>query len=147
MRSPKTKKKKIDEPSWFTLAHSELGVKEDPIHETSRIIEYHAATTYGALKDEVPWCSSFVSWCLENVGIESKKSAWARDYLNFGIKIKDPRKGCICVFRRGARNGHVAFYDSQTKNFIRVLGGNQGNKVCYANYKKSDLLQYRWPKI
>jgi len=132
-------------PVWLLVAEKEIGQKEDPILENSRIIQYHSITTLGALKDEVPWCSSFVSWCLEEVGIDSTKSAWARSYLDFGHKIKKPVLGCVCVFKRGAVNGHVAFYISETKNSIRVLGGNQGNKVCYSNYKKSDLLLYRWP--
>jgi len=145
LRSPKTRKLQNNEPTWYLKAKQEIGVKEDPIYENSRILEYHAVTTYGGLKDEVPWCASFVCWCLEKTGYESTKSAWAKDYSSYGKKIRKPRVGCICVFRRGARNGHVAFYDSETKKGIRVLGGNQENQVKYSIYKKADLIGYRWP--
>lgn len=131
---------------WFEIAKLEVGQKEiaGSLHN-NRIIEYHAATSLSATTDEVPWCSSFVSWCLEKSGIESARNAWARSYLNWGKKIDKPVLGCIAVFKRGADSGHVAFFVRENTSTITVLGGNQKNQVCEENYLKSNLLGYRMP--
>lgn len=133
-------------PEWYKIAQGEIGQKEITGGENPRIIEYHKTTTLKATEDEVPWCSSFVSWCLEKSGVKSTKNAWARSYLNWGAKIEEPKLGCICVFSRGSSSGHVGFFVSQTKNNVMVLGGNQGNSVCLKEYPKSRLLGYRWPQ-
>ena len=135
-----------NETPWMDIAKGELGVKEKRGGENPRIIAYHAATTLKATEDEIAWCSSFVSWCLERAGIESTKSAWARSYLNWGIKLDHPKYGCIVVFSRGTDSGHVAFYLSEGTDFVRVLGGNQSDSVCETSYPKSRILGYRWPK-
>ena len=131
---------------WYDIAKVEIGQKEitGPKHN-QRILEYHKATSLGASTDEVPWCSSFVSWCLEQAGVESTKNAWARSYLNWGKKITTPELGCIVVFKRGTDSGHVAFFVKKEGSKITVLGGNQSNQVCIADYKESDLLGYRMP--
>lgn len=131
---------------WFDIAKVEIGQKEvtGPKHN-QRILEYHSATSLKATTDEIPWCSSFVTWCLESAGIKSTKNAWARSYLNWGKKIEKPIPGCVTVFKRGTDSGHVAFFVKDNGSTITVLGGNQSNKVCYADYKKSDLLGYRLP--
>jgi lysozyme len=131
---------------WFDIAKGEIGQKEiSGSAHNKRILDYHAATSLKATNDETPWCSSFVSYCLEKAGIASTKNAWARSYLAWGKKIDVPVKGCIVVFSRGDSSGHVAFFESIDGNDIKVLGGNQGNEVCYDTYPKSRLLGYRLP--
>lgn len=133
---------------WLEIAKKELGQKEiSGSSDNARIVEYHSATTLKATDDETPWCSSFVSWCLEKSGIVSTKNAWARSYLNWGKKITDPVEGCVVVFSRGDSSGHVAFFIKDHGNEIEVLGGNQSNKVCYDRYPKSRLLGYRMPSV
>jgi uncharacterized protein (TIGR02594 family) len=135
----------IDNP-WLPVAMKELNTSEvSGDKDNPRIVEYHSATTLKATDDETPWCSSFVSWCLEQSGYKSTKNAWARSYLSFGKKIDKPVNGCIVVFSRGSSSGHVAFFVGETSSTIKVLGGNQGNKVSIAEYPKSRLLGYRMP--
>lgn len=134
------------EKLWFEIAKVEIGQKEitGPKHN-QKILAYHQATDLRGTTDEIPWCSSFVSWCLENAGIESTKSAWARSYLNWGKKIETPVPGCVTIFKRGTDSGHVAFFVKDNGSTLTVLGGNQSNQVCYSDYKKADLLGYRLP--
>jgi len=137
-----------NKPSWLVIAEGEIGVKEiDGSGNNPRVIEYHSVTSLKATDDETAWCASFVSWCLEQAGIKSTRSAAARSYLNWRIKLDKPIIGCIVVFKRGTSktSGHVAFYMGETEHSILVLGGNQGNKVGIAKYSKVDLLDYRWP--
>lgn len=131
---------------WLDIARSEIGQKEiSGSKHNTRILEYHDATKLNASDDETPWCAAFVSWCLEKAGIKSMNSAWARDYLAWGKVIDEPVLGCVVVFKRGTNSGHVAFFLKDNGETIRVLGGNQGNMVCEAEYKKKDLLGYRMP--
>ncbi len=122
-----------------------------------RIMEYHATTTLGSQPDSVPWCSSFVNWCLRQVGLRGTNSAAAASWVNWGQGLETPRYGCI-VQLRTARQGHdratgsssgnhVAFFVSQTATHITLLGGNQSNQVKESNYRLSsyDIRAMRWP--
>ena len=141
---------------WMAIAEKEKGVKEVPgVGVNPRVLEYlQAATDLSRLaesRDETPWCSAFVNWCLKQAGYAGTNSAAARSWLDWGRAIEVPRRGCIVVFSRGPRFGHVGFYLSETETDIIVLGGNQDNpqtRISEVNerpYSKSRLLGYRIP--
>jgi uncharacterized protein (TIGR02594 family) len=134
-------------PKWIRTAQREIGVREIRGGETKRIIEYHAATTLKATEDEISWCSSFVNWVFAECLMERTHSAAARSWLGWGKKQSGFRKYAVVVFKRGNSPwmGHVAFAMEDRGDFIQVLGGNQGDKVCYANYAKANVLGYFWP--
>ena len=138
------------DPPWMQVASSEMGVKEYPGNgENPRIVEYLKSTNLSApdsARDETPWCSAFANWCVEKSGYAGTDSAWARSWLNWGSSIATPRHGCIAVLQRDINNGHVGFYLGATANGIKLLGGNQGNQVSVAAFKKSDVLGYRLPQ-
>lgn len=139
-------KENSNDTPWMDIAKKEIGIKEIPgSGNNPRVVEYHSATTLKATEDSVPWCSAFVSWCLEQAKIKSTKNAWARSYLQWGKKLDNPRYGCIVVFSRGENSGHVAFFQAETESTIMVIGGNQNDSVCIKEYPKSRLLGYRWP--
>ncbi len=135
-------------PTWLSQAYNEVGVLETPgADATKRIIEYHSVTSLKATSDEVPWCASFVSWCLEQVGIVSTKSAAARSYLNWGYLLTEPREGAIVIMGRtnNPLKGHVGFLIGESDEQVCVLGGNQKNQVCELMFPKGLILSYRWP--
>jgi len=139
----------------LAIAQREIGTKEVPGPEHNlRILAYHQATTFQATTDEVPWCSSFVCWCLERAGIDSTRSARARSYEEWGQKL-DPSRigpGAIVVFWRGTTQdegkGHVGFYvgGDPASGRIAVLGGNQGNGVKVGTYPTTHLIGFYWPQ-
>ena len=140
---------------WFDIAVQELrnGIAEilGPA-ANPRIVEYLHSTSLGAAmasSDETAWCSAFVNFCVEKSGYAGTDSAAARSWLKWGGETLNPVPGSIVVFSRGndSFSGHVAFYVSETVNGINVLGGNQGNKVCYGEYSRDRLFGYRLPKI
>jgi uncharacterized protein (TIGR02594 family) len=142
--------------AWISVAEMEIGVHEIPGSENHpRVVEYLNSTTNldkaSKSKDETPWCSAFVNWCLTQAGYEGTNSALARSWLKWGQAITEPRKGCIVVFTREKLFGHVAFYLDETDTHIKVLGGNQLNfdtklyEVSEKYYPKTDLLGYRIP--
>ncbi|CAB4173770.1 TIGR02594, TIGR02594 family protein [uncultured Caudovirales phage] len=136
-------------PAWLEIALREMGVKEVPGAESNpRITQYASATTLAASSDEVPWCSSFACWCLEQAGIKSTRSAAARSWLDWGQVLEQPREGAIVVFRRGTPpSGHVSFYVGPDADpaYCRCVGGNQGDMVKASRYPIADILGIRWP--
>lgn len=136
-------------PAWYKIALKELGVKEFEGPENNpRVIEYHSATSLESKSDLVPWCSSFVNWCLKQSGEHGTNSASARSFLKWGKKVDTPYKGCIVVLSRGlAWQGHVGFFVHEQNGLIGILGGNQDNRVSIDYYSKSNLLGYREPDV
>lgn len=136
-----------DNLPWVSLAENEIGQIEIPGKKNNpRIVEYHKSTKGKASTDEVPWCSSFINWLFFSLSWKRTNSAWARDWLNWGIKLSRPVPGCIVIFARGS-GGHVAIYRSgYNSGFIKVLGGNQSNTVKESSYTERTVLGYRWPE-
>ena len=132
----------------YEIALEELGVAEIPGPETNaRIAEYHA-TTGTEPNDETPWCSSFRNWCeVEAGGIGTGKPN-ARSWLDWGEPVDTPIEGDTVVLWRGSRNGwqgHVGFFVrySDDGSAVRVLGGNQGDRVSMAWYPRERVLGFR----
>jgi len=143
---PKVHRRGGKKAPWFDIAMREMerGVKEisGSVHNR-RIVGYHQATTNRATTDEIPWCSSFVNWCVQQAGIKGTQNALANSWLNWGRKLRSPQRGCIVVVKTSSN--HVAFYDGEEGNRIRLLGGNQRDQVKISSYSKSSVRAYRWP--
>jgi uncharacterized protein (TIGR02594 family) len=141
------------EPRWLAIARREICTREAALGAgpNPRIVEYHQATSLRAQDDRTPWCAAFASWVLEQAGVRSTRSAWAKSYLDWGSALDQPRVGAITVFHRGSGpptsrgTGHVGFLVEDRGDSIGLLGGNQGNHVNIKSYSKSRLLGYRWP--
>jgi uncharacterized protein (TIGR02594 family) len=140
---------------WLEVAFGELAdhIAEDPRpgKDNPRIIQYDSATSLKAQTDEVPWCSAFACWCMEQAGIASTRNAMARSWLTWvgGDVIQVPRIGAIAVFARGvpsSNQGHVGFYLAQRSGKVALLAGNQGDAVSVEWARQDHLLGYRWPK-
>lgn len=131
------------------VARDLIGTREVKGPEDSPVImEMYRSVGHDWVEhDEVAWCAAFVGHCIEKVGLKSTRKLTARSYLNYGydIDLNDARDGDIVIFSRGNSTwqGHVGFYTGHTKNGIKVLGGNQGDRVSIATYPKSKLLGVR----
>lgn len=133
----------------FEIAVGEIGVREivGGLH-SERVLEYHKATKLKAKDDETSWCASFMIYCFKKAGVKipKKVNASARSLLHFGKPTTDPKVGDIAVFWRGSYDswmGHGGFFAGREGKYIIVLGGNQGNKVCYKHIPESKLLGFR----
>lgn len=132
---------------WLDAAYKELGVGEIPGDDHNpRIIDYHAHTTYKATADEVPWCSAFVCCMLEENGVHSTISAAAKSYLLWGVTLEHPTEGCVAILRRDTDKFHVGFYIDEDETTVHILGGNQGDKVSIARFKKELVIAYKYPR-
>ncbi len=134
-------------PPWLKIAWGELHVREvlGP-GNNPRIIEYDKRTKLRAKEDIIPWCAAFVCWCLEEAGLISPESAAARDFLKWGREILVPIEGCIVVLARPG-GAHVGFYIGENSHHVTVLGGNQHDEVCEADFAHAHVLGYRMPPL
>lgn len=101
--------------------------------------------------------STSTAWCGLFMAVVTQRAGWkvvngplgARNWTAFGIGVNAPQLGDVVVFRRpsaGPAFGHVSLFIKDNGNgTIAVLGGNQGGKVCVANYAKSSVIAYRRP--
>lgn len=138
----------VNVPKWLDIAMGELGQAEVGGPEANPRIAEYLATVNQAGDDEIAWCSAFVNWCMIESGIKGTNKPNARSWLDWGEQIHDPLVGCVVIFKRGTSSwqGHVAFYlDRNSDGLVHVLGGNQGNRVCMAQYQSANLLGFRWP--
>lgn len=132
--------------SWHEIAQGEEGTKEVPgSGNNPRIVEYHATTKLKATQDSVPWCSSFVNWCVEQAGYKGTDSAAARSWQGWGMECGEFRpNGSIVVMKRKG-GGHVGFKVGEDAFYVYVLGGNQSDEVNVRKFAHTQVLSYRLP--
>lgn len=140
---------------WMDVARREIGQEEVVGQgDNPRILSYHASTILRATDDETPWCSSFVNWCLREVGIVGTNSAAAGSWLRWGmpsglvsgaIVVISSSKATDRSFSTSGAN--VGFLVEESATHYRLLGGNQGNSVKESSFPKRTwtLLGARWP--
>lgn len=135
------------DPAWLAEARKQIGTREikGAQHEP-KILSWWKAIRRGGIKDdETPWCAAFVGAMLEQVGIVSSRFESAKSYLDWGQPLAAPALGCIVVIGREG-GGHVAFCVGQDNwGNLLLLGGNQGDQVCIASFRRDRALGFRWP--
>lgn len=140
---------RVADLKWMKRALAEIGVREIPgATENPAIAAYAMAIGQRWVTSEAtPWCASYVGAMLEASGITSTRTMHARSYLHWGVPIDKPARGCITILSRGPNPafGHVGFWIGETAGKVQLLGGNQGDGVNVASFKKSRVLGYRWP--
>lgn len=132
---------------WMSIARAEIGQKEVPgSGDNPRVVEYHASAG-GASPDSVPWCASFVNFCITQAGLVGTNSKAARSWTNWGRDAGSLVPGCIVVLSRGAdvTKGHVGFCVGERPGWISLLGGNQSDAVNIADFPASRLVAKRLP--
>lgn len=134
----------------YHVAESQLGVYEYPGGaENPHLLRYWVETKLSQTPDEdEAWCSVFVNWCALKARVQRSGKANARSWLDAGVEATTPELGDIVVFWRDSKDswkGHVALFHSLSDdgNWINVLGGNQGSRVCVKPYEAGRKLGYR----
>jgi uncharacterized protein (TIGR02594 family) len=134
-------------PVWMLHAAQELGVSEIlGARHNPRILEYGRSTSLKPSTDEVPWCATFVNWCLHQAAVGGTNSAVARSFDSWGRKTLI-RFGAVVTFpRTGGSGRHVAFVAGWNTTHIFHLGGNQSNAVNVQASPRSSATALRWPR-
>ncbi len=100
--------------------------------------------------DDTPWCGAFQAGVFTESGLISvvpPEPLRARSWEHAGVPLDGPKIGCIAVIPRGKNpaQGHVALVAGFDAEHLDLLGGNQGNKVSVARFKRPANAVYRWP--
>lgn len=142
------------EPKWLSLARSYVGIKEVPGTGSNKKIEdFFKDAGFPGYKDDTAWCAAFVGAVMKRSGYPALGSLAARDGGKYyGTKLDKPKIGCIVVMWRGSPSswqGHIGFVTgiNWTNRTLKVLGGNQSDKVSEETYPMSRVIKggYRWP--
>ena len=127
-------------------AISYLGLKEvKGIGNNELIVKWWVKMGAWFRDDLSPWCGLYLAICLKNTGHDVPKQFYrALNWLEYGLPCS-VGVGAIAIMKREG-GGHVAFVAGRTKEGkIVLLGGNQGDRVCYAAVNAENILTYRRP--
>lgn len=98
------------------------------------------------------WCATFLNGIMGASGRIGTGSMAAKSYLNYGTPTTNPQEGDIVVLSRGDPNGpygHVGLFVGMERqngrDYVRVLGGNQNNKVQETLFPAETVLGFRTP--
>lgn len=132
----------------YQLARAEIGTVEWKNGSNPKVLAYYEDAGHAWVEDDaVAWCAAFVGAMLKRAGLKGTEKLTARSYLDWGeaVALEDARAGDIAVFQRGSSEwqGHVGFYVSHNSKTVKVLGGNQSDRVRESDYLRSSLLGIR----
>lgn len=95
--------------------------------------------------DAVPWCGLFMAIVARRAGKPPVADPlWALNWGKFGRDAGQPMLGDVLTFVR-PQGGHVALYVGESASSYHVLGGNQSDRVCFAEIAKTRLRAARRP--
>lgn len=133
----------------INIALGEFGIREIPgKQDNPEVLKFFNDLGFDgkALKDETAWCAAYANWVLFKADLKGSGKLNARSLLTVGEPTTTPEKGDIVVLWRKSPEdwrGHTGFFIRETKNWVYILGGNQGNRVSIQAYPKSRVLAYR----
>ncbi|HED2783231.1 TPA: TIGR02594 family protein [Klebsiella variicola subsp. variicola] len=138
---------------WLIEAIRLFGVTEKPGPGSNvQILQWGSDLKLPYQNDEIPWCGLFIAHCINSTLPDEPLPAnplKARNWLKFGVRT-NPTLGAVMVFSReggNGDNGHVGLCMGQNHSSYRIIGGNQSDKVCFANIDKTRLLGSVWPSV
>lgn len=132
------------------LATSQLGLHE--VSDKSALVSFFQKSggPEGRIDPAVtPWCAAWANAVLRTSGYNAPNTLAARGFLKGGteVQLDNIQKGDIMVFERGndPSKGHVGFYagPGDTPGTVKLLAGNQDNKVSVKEYPTDGLLGVR----
>lgn len=133
----------------ISVALSQYGVKEvKGSKDHPQIVNYFTSLGFDGekFKDETAWCSAFANWVAKKAGYEHTNQLTARSWLSVGDSTTNPEPGDVVVLWRenpSSWKGHVGFLIKETRRYVYLLGGNQGNSVSIKAYPKNRVLDFR----
>lgn len=132
-------------------ARREMSVYKMVGYESDRVRQYCESTDQE--QDEYygdGWCSGFVSWVLKQNGYQYASLNTGEEWIRFADIVTVPEIGDIVIIP-----GHIAFFAGYSSAFdgiqdtvkgIKLLGGNQGHRVCELPLSESYVTMYLRPR-
>lgn len=149
----------VIETSLYKIALNLEGMKEIPGPENNPFILWCLSlTTFPTPHyDEIPWCSAFINGLCYILDLPRSGSASARSWLRVGRPVGDHDALIgqdIVIIKRGSEPqpgpevlnapGHVGIFAGyEGDKRIRILGGNQGDRVSVESFPLASVLGIR----
>ena len=140
----------MNQPKWLTWAKSKIGIHEIPgPRDNSEIVSWFKFTSldHDQWHDATPWCAVFANAALGLNGTKGTGSAAAISFSTWGHEVEypDALPGDIVVFEWDSGQHHVAIFEAQDDDRVKVVGGNQGatGEVSEAWHSKDDVVNVR----
>jgi uncharacterized protein (TIGR02594 family) len=142
-------------------AEKYIGIGDRPgIGSNREVLNWLKRIDNTVTDDDTSWCSAFVNFICDELGLESTNSLSARSWLQIGnkISIDYAKKGDVVILKRGKgkqpgpevikAKGHVGFFVSANSSYVTILGGNQHDihnydEVCIKKYDIDKVLGIR----
>lgn len=132
---------------YIEIAFSEMGTREWDPGSNPEVEKYHRVAGGVNWSDDIPWCGSFVGYCLKEAGYPLPNYPYrALSWLAYGLKAFVPVYGAIAVKKRRG-GGHVGFVVGASENglYVDILGGNQHDEVNVTRYRTEVFKAFRLP--
>jgi uncharacterized protein (TIGR02594 family) len=130
------------------VAQAYLGLNEGNPEEAQTLAAFISRNTGLEINPaKTAWCAAFVDAVLGAGGSKGTGSLAAKSYLDWGVSVAEPQVGDVVVLWRDSPTsgkGHVGFYmGTNADGTIKILGGNQSDKVSTSNYSADKVLGFR----
>lgn len=133
---------------WLDEARKEIGVSEHTAAGSKAVDQMWRDSKLSGLvgtAKTVPWCAGFANAMLERAGIRSPRKDSSASYDTWGVKLTEPKYGCLVRFQRPG-GGHIGFCVGKTPDGkLLILGGNQSDAVNIKAFGTDRVVAYRWP--
>lgn len=151
----------MNTPIAFTpldIAQRFIGLSEVPgVVHNPQIVAMLELVDRRVRDDETAWCAAFVHYIAWLFNLPRANSLAARAWLNVGtpVSVTDARPGYdVVILSRGDwappasvlnAPGHVGFFAGlfHAPDKVRLLGGNQKDQVCFADFPMDRVLGVR----
>lgn len=134
---------------WLDEARKEIGVSEHTVAGSKAVDQMWRDSKLSGLvgtAKTVPWCAGFANAMLERAGIRSPRKDSSASYDTWGVKLTEPKYGCLVRFQRPG-GGHIGFCVGKTADGkLLILGGNQSDAVNIKAFGTDRVVAYRWPE-
>lgn len=137
----------MSQPVWLAIARADIGLREIPGKATApKIAMWLKQLGAWWSDDATPWCGVACAAWFRGAKVALPKHWYrARAWLDWGMALTHPVRGCVVVFERKG-GGHVGLVEGRDQfGRLLVIGGNQGDAVSLAAFDTSRVLGYRWP--
>ena len=130
------------------MAQAYLGLNEGNPEEAQTLAAFISRNTGLEINPaKTAWCAAFVDAVLGAGGSKGTGNLAAKSYLDWGVSVAEPQVGDVVVLWRDSPTsgkGHVGFYmGTNADGTIKILGGNQSDKVSTSNYSADKVLGFR----
>lgn len=141
------------------LMRADLGLAEIPGPRANPEIMRRAAVVAGShpkllwirdwyRDDDTPWCGLQMAYVVVIAGLLPPRPnpLAALEWRNWGVVAPFAAHGSVAVLER-AGGGHVGVVEAVSANnrLVKLIGGNQGNRVASAWFDASRVVAWRRP--